>query len=517
MTLRNQTLPAPLPPGRVNCWRNRSRVLALGLCVAFQWILAPGHARAGSPLVSLAGRLPASPESKPFISLLNVKMADTALLSYVQFTIQPKPGSLTRPVSARYSNAYLLRRLFLNPQTGNIIVPVFGLYAGYTNSVQVVFGFVDGTSQVAQLSLTTAAYAGGIYNHPLILQARARNTTLSYDYIMLKNYASADAPIIIDSDGEIRWVGTADTASPQVILFDGSFFVVNQTTVLRMEWDGTVTTVLDFGPQGITGFYHNFDFGKTGIFMNVDTAEYTESIVMEVDTSGNVLHTWNLAEIISAAMLAGGDNPASFVAAPGTLDDWFHNNSVAYRPADDTVIFSSRENFVIALDYGTGAIKWILGDPTKQWYQFPSLRKYALKMAPGGHYPIGQHSVSFYLDKLLLFDDGLFSIEHTPPGRSRNYSAPRKYSIAENAGSATEIWNYLANPSIYSPVASSVYEDQPGNYLVDYATAGPYLFAELIGLDARGAKAFDYEFTELLSTDTAWNAVPLHMEDLVFN
>jgi Arylsulfotransferase (ASST). len=30
------------------------------------------------------------------------------------------------------------------------------------------------------------------------------------------------------------------------------------------------------------------------------------------------------------------------------------------------VIVSSRENFVIAIDYETGAIKWILGDPTKK-------------------------------------------------------------------------------------------------------------------------------------------------------
>jgi hypothetical protein len=36
--------------------------------------------------------------------------------------------------------------------------------------------------------------------------------------------------------------------------------------------------------------------------------------------------------------------------------------------------FSSRENFVIAIDYDSGNIKWILGDPTKHWYEFQSLR-----------------------------------------------------------------------------------------------------------------------------------------------
>ena len=63
--------------------------------------------------------------------------------------------------------------------------------------------------------------------------------------------------------------------------------------------------------------------------------------------------------------------------------DWFHNNAVTYRASDDSLIVSSRENFVIALDYQSGAIKWILGDSTKAWYQYPSLRQYALTVPAG--------------------------------------------------------------------------------------------------------------------------------------
>ena len=52
---------------------------------------------------------------------------------------------------------------------------------------------------------------------------------------------------------------------------------------------------------------------------------------MEFDpVTGKVLHTWSLANIISAAMTAGGDDPTQFVKA--TPDDWFHNNATTYRP-----------------------------------------------------------------------------------------------------------------------------------------------------------------------------------------
>ena len=46
----------------------------------------------------------------------------------------PKPGSVTRPLSGTYANHYLVNRGFEHPQ-GEIILPVYGLYAGYTNTV----------------------------------------------------------------------------------------------------------------------------------------------------------------------------------------------------------------------------------------------------------------------------------------------------------------------------------------------------------------------------------------------
>jgi hypothetical protein len=70
-------------------------------------------------------------------------------------------------------------------------------------------------------------------------------------------------------------------------------------------------------------------------------------------------------------------------------------------------IISSRENFVTALDYGTNAVKWILGDTTKKWAGFPSLLKHSLDLGPNSLPPIGQHAVSItHGDSLLLLDNG---------------------------------------------------------------------------------------------------------------
>ena len=141
------------------------------------------------------------------------------------------------------------------------------------------------------------------------------------------------------------------------------------------------------------------------------------AIDIEIDGLGNILKTWNLADIISAAMIAGGDDPSQFVQSAPT--DWFHNNSVTYWRSDDSLIVSSRENFVIALDYTSGAIKWILGDTTKEWFQFPSLASYSLSLGANTLPPIGQHALSITNDdSLLLFDNGRSSNNHSPAGKT---------------------------------------------------------------------------------------------------
>lgn len=330
--------------------------------------------------------------------------------------------------------------------------------------------------------------------------------------MLLKSIVLPGTPVIIDSDSEIRWVGTAPVTTQNSILFQNGLYVASGTSLIRQEFDGRYTTLADFSSLGVIGFHHNFDFGRDGFIMDVDTLDWTESVNIEVDGAGNVLRSWNLGDIISAAMIAGGDDPNDFLQpAPA---DWFHNNATTYRKSDNSLIVSSRENFVIALDYDTGAIKWILGDPTKHWYEFPSLRAFSLTLGPDTLPPIGQHAVSFFRDELLLFDDGTGSLNQSPPGESRTYSAPRRYSIAGNT--ATEVWHYLADPPIDSPFCSSVYEDATDNYFIDYTLAGPNISTDLVGLDATGNIAFYYQYPLVVGCGTAWNAVPIHLEDLRF-
>jgi hypothetical protein len=459
-----------------------------------------------------------TPGPTPFISRLTLDVSNTSVLKSVQFAIDSKPGSVTRPLSGTYSNDYLVSRGFEHPP--EIILPIYGLYARYANTVRLTYRFMDGSSKQDVTSITTATFNDPCgYDNPTILQRRTNATNLSYDYVMVKGSCSNFEPAIIDTDGALRWVGTAGLSVGNCIFFDNAAYLGHGPHLTRIDLDGTVTLVSDYSNLGITNFHHNIDRGKVGIILDANTTTQYNSVNIEVDASGRVLKIWDMANILSAAMRAGGDDPSQFVYPSPT--DWFHNNGVTYNRADDSVIISSRENFLICLDYETSAIKWILGDPTKKWYQFPSLRRFALTMAPGSLPPIGQHSPSITFDQGLMdFDNGNESIFQSPRGGHRDFASPRKYSLDLAGKVATEVWNFPMNGNIHCPFCSSVYEDAPYNYLIDYSIVngglpGVPVFAELLGLNAAGDVIFFYRYP---ATDCGkiYRALPIHLENTKF-
>ena len=474
-----------------------------------------GASQADDTTITITGH---TAGATPFISKLTLEVSNTTVLKNIQFTIDPKPGSVTRPLSGTYANDYLVRRGFEHPP--EIILPVYGLYDGYTNTVRLTYRFLDGSSKKAVTSVTTATFDDPCgYKNPMVLKPRTNNTDLSYDYIMVKGSCSHFAPGIIDTDGALRWVGTAGISVASAIFFDNAVYLGHGDQLSRIDLDGTVTLVGDYSSLGIVFFNHNIDRGKVGIILDVDTTTYFESTLIEVDVSGTVLKQWNMAAIIRAAMIAGGDDPSQFVSPSPA--DWFHLNGATYNRGDDSLIVSSRENFLICIDYQTTAIKWILGDPTKKWYQFPSLRKFALTLPPGSLPPIGQHAPSITYDhNLLTFDNGQASWSHAPRGEERGWASPRKYEVDLNAKTATEVWNFEVGQRIICPYCSSVYEDAPKNYLIDYAflnggQPGLPTFAQLLGLNARGETIFSYRYPTISCTKV-YRALPIHLENTKF-
>jgi arylsulfate sulfotransferase len=455
----------------------------------------------------------------PFITLVQLDGFNLSTVTGVQYTIAPKPGSVSKPVHVEYSLSALVARGYISGTS--MTVPVFGLYAGYENQVSIELDRDPGVPTRLQAIIPTPAYVdtSGIYSQPSIVTPRAPGGALGFDFIFIKS--GLGSPVIIDTDAEIRWA-VPGISSSLSSAFNADEFTIGdqgQPTVYRLRLDGNIAQG-SLPPSTYTNFNHNIDHGKQGFLAEVDAAsagvKSLESNVIEFADSSviSIPNQWDLGAILSAWMSSQGDDAAAFVR-PGV--DWFHSNSAIYHPSDDSIIVSSRENFVIKLDYKSGQIIWIFGDPTKYWYTFPSLRAKALTLAPGGLYPIGQHALSITSDGLLmLFNDGLGSLNQpagAPAGETRTYSTVSAYSIDERSMTATEAWDYDAGKTIYSEICSSAYEAADKSILVDYAVADNLTEALLVGLDSSHNIVFEYQYPTS-GCSTSWNARPIPLDDL---
>ena len=122
-----------------------SIVIATGLCILF--VPFAGSNQADDTTIRILGF---TPGVTPFVGKLNLTASNTSVLKEIQFKIDPKPGSFARALSGTYANYYLVDRGFENQQTGEITLPVYGLYAGRANTLTLTYRFMDGSSKASE-------------------------------------------------------------------------------------------------------------------------------------------------------------------------------------------------------------------------------------------------------------------------------------------------------------------------------------------------------------------------------
>ena len=494
----------------------RTTLVALiaSLVLAFSALAAPATAEAAAGLTVRSATV-----SSEFVGQVVLRGVPSSLLQYITFTIVPKVGSTAKAISVTYSKAYLVAQRKLGSRVKEATIPIFGLYAGYNNTVRITVKQIYRKAITTTVRLLTAPYTEYFSAATRVdVTPRNKSVSLDYSYMLVKHLANGLGPMILDIDGNVRWTGRPGMNPQGAYFWGGSIYLDNSegyssgSKLFRMDMTGALTEVADYASEGVWGFHHNYDLGKVGLLIEpnitVGDAVHVESTIFEINKSGVILDRWNITQIVRDAMVAGGDDPSAFVRDG---DDWLHINASTYWAAQNTLVVSGREDFVIGIGYNDKQIKWILGDLSKAWATYPSLMAYALTMAPGSIAPIGHHAVSITPDgNLMLFDNGYQSFNHSPAGDNHTYSAPRKYAINLATKTATEVWNFKHNESIWSVICSSVYQ-KGSSYLIDYAH-GNDGYLHLVGVGTQDRTAFEYAWPG--ACWDGWNTSIISLEGL---
>ena len=187
-----------------------------------------------------------------------------------------------------------------------------------------------------------------------------------------------------------------------------------------------------------------------------------EDYIVELDrTTGNIVKTWDLKDILN--MEDGkSENWSNY--------DWFHNNSVWYDEATNSITLSGRhQDAVINIDYTSGKLNWIIGDSTNwsseyQKYFFTPVGKdfewqwsqHAAMITPEGY--------------VFIFDNGNNKSKDSSKyvEASNSYSRGVMYKIDTDKMTIEQIYEYgkERGSSFYSPYISDVDYLSKNHYII---------------------------------------------------
>jgi len=282
-----------------------------------------------------------------------------------------------------------------------------------------------------------------------------------------------------DEAGEVVWVYRSDVRiagiqgipNGQILLTmrDQSVRIIDELGRVQREYyaDGSPETGASGVPiRGTQTLHHEPYFTSRGTFvsMSANAREirnyYTSMIdasaprratmvmgdsLIEYDSSGNTIWRWDSWDHLDPLHPHFHSlQPYWHVRGFPGHADWTHGNGVTFDEARRTVIVSLKHlDSLVGIDYATGEIRWIYGDP--QGWSGPLASKVLRPQGTFVRYPFSPHHPHANLDgTITYFDNGLFQASpfsgQTPVPSARNFGRGVEILINEETMTFEEVW-----------------------------------------------------------------------------
>lgn len=202
----------------------------------------------------------ASEGSTPFIGDITISGVPRSATTF-SFRIEPKPGTFSEPVGAVFTRQYLNRNDYFSDAT-TVTIPLFGLYEDHDNTVTVTVKSSGGRTTTLSHELTSSVWSSScrdtLVDAEKVVSPSAA-VKLDYSFFMLKAWSCGAHPIVLDIDGNIRWVGTAGSAQQGSTFFRNNFYVGNDSDLYEITPFGDYVSVGNYSAAGYSNFHHNID------------------------------------------------------------------------------------------------------------------------------------------------------------------------------------------------------------------------------------------------------------------
>ena len=342
-------------------------------------------------------------------------------------------------------------------------LPIYGLYAGRENKVTIKCG-----DEEKELTIKTDELPDDFI---LPTSVKKDESKLSND-LYFYTPSSSGYTAAYDVNGDVRWYLT-ESAIWEINRLDNGRLLVSTERLAEVPYYSTGLYKMDMLGKIYTeyslpgGYHHDYYEMENGNLLvasddfNNDSGT-VEDYVVEIDRkTGNIVKTFDLKDILK--MTDGkSENWIEY--------DWFHNNSVWYDKKTNSITLSGRhQDAVINIDYDTGKLNWILGDP-EGWSD--EYQKYFFKpVGDNFEWQWSQHAAMITPEGyVFLFDNGnnKSKNEKNYVKAEDSYSRGVMYKIDTDKMTIEQVWEYgkERGSDFYSPYISDVDYLDKNHYIV---------------------------------------------------
>ena len=352
-------------------------------------------------------------------------------------------------------------------ESTNHYLPIYGLYADAANTVKI--SYRDSATEInKELTITTGPLPANLATPTEVTADKSQLTNDLYFYTP----SSQGYAVAYDVNGDVRWYLDQQATWEINRLRNGHLLISTErlvntpyytTGLYEMDLLGKVYT-----EYNLPGGYHHDYFEMPNGNLLVATNDFdnghgtVEDIIVELDRgTGNIVKTFDLKDVLPMDQ-GQSENWSSY--------DWFHNNSVWYDEKTGTIILSGRhQDAVVALDYNTGKLKWIIGDPTNWGEEYQQY--FFTPVGDNFEWQWSQHAAMVTPEGyIFLLDNGnnKSKLKDSYVPAENSYSRGVMYKIDTSNMTIEQIWQYgkERGSEFYSPYISDVDYLGPNHYIV---------------------------------------------------
>lgn len=419
-------------------------------------------------------------------------------------------------------------------------IPILGLYPDTENEVTVTLTDESGNSMEKKVTIKTGTLAKSIAN----IEVKEADTTKMElgDSELTFVVPSTKRAYAFDANGDVRWYSTRCNSHIFKELTNGNLLYLTKESndadtynvLLETDYLGKIYHRYDFSSSSaandtgksegeMTVIHHDGIELPSGNFLLTvnDGSNYIEDTMIELNReTGEIEKTIDLKDILPEAFYEDYDSTSR---EDGKVD-WFHQNSVEYDEADNSIIISGRhQDTIMKIDYDTSEIKWIMGD-SSGWPE--SYQKYFLKgdvKASGG-----QHAAIVLPDQDdndettdILYYDNNISVTRGDEETSEKYSEARQVRINDAEMTIEEVWTFgeaLGKDYYTKIIGSARYLSNTGNRLVNFGYRDEGQTSSIMEVTEEGETVLNVDLTDFPTSAWAYRAerFSLYSEDWTY-